>query len=256
MVVALVGGVLPAAAAVVGGFLLANYYFTPPFHTFTIHEGENLLALLVYVAAAGIVAVLVDRVGRSRLQASRSRAEAEALAALAGAMAVPGALREMLGQVRATFGVRCAALLHEGLDGWTRAGRVGCRPAHRPGRRRRLPRARRWPRPRPRRRVAVGRRPAGAERVRRPARRRRRVATPPGRGRQGHRARPRQRPARRPAAGGVARPAHPAGGDQGGDLEPAPGGDRLAAGDREPSSRRRSSRRPTGSPPSSGTCST
>jgi two-component system sensor histidine kinase KdpD len=25
----------------------------------------------------------------------------------------------MLGQVRATFGVRCAALLHEGLDGWT-----------------------------------------------------------------------------------------------------------------------------------------
>ena len=119
MVVALVGGVLPAAAAVVGGFLLANYYFTPPFDTFTIHEGENLLALLVYVAAAGIVAVLVDRVGRSRLQASRSRAEAEALAALAGAMAVPGALREMLGQVRATFGVRCAALLHEGLDGWT-----------------------------------------------------------------------------------------------------------------------------------------
>ena len=133
MVVALVGGVLPAAAAVVGGFLLANYYFTPPFHTFTIHEGENLLALLVYAVAAGIVAVLVDRVGRSRLQASRSRAEAEALAALAGAMAVPGALREMLGQVRATFGVRSAALLHEGLDGWSRPGRLGCRPAHRAG---------------------------------------------------------------------------------------------------------------------------
>jgi two-component system sensor histidine kinase KdpD len=118
MVVALVGGVLPAAAAVVGGFLLANYYFTPPLYQFTIHEGENLLALVVYAVAAGIVALLVDRVGRSHLQAARSRSEAEALAALAGAMAVPGSLREMLGQVRATFGFRSAALLHEGLDGW------------------------------------------------------------------------------------------------------------------------------------------
>ena len=32
MVVALVGGVLPAVVAVVGGFLLANWYFTPPFY--------------------------------------------------------------------------------------------------------------------------------------------------------------------------------------------------------------------------------
>ena len=33
MVVALVGGVLPAAAAVIGGFLLANCCFTPPYYT-------------------------------------------------------------------------------------------------------------------------------------------------------------------------------------------------------------------------------
>jgi two-component system, OmpR family, sensor histidine kinase KdpD len=133
MVVALVGGVLPAAAAVVGGFLLANYYFTPPLYEFTIHEGENLLALVVYAVAAGIVAVLVDRVGRSRLQASRSRSEAEALAALAGAMAVPGGLREMLGQVRATFGFRSAALLHQGLDGWAVQVASGSDPPSGPG---------------------------------------------------------------------------------------------------------------------------
>ncbi len=45
MVVALVGGVLPALAAVVVGFLLANWYFTPPFYVFTITDGENVLAL-------------------------------------------------------------------------------------------------------------------------------------------------------------------------------------------------------------------
>jgi two-component system sensor histidine kinase KdpD len=119
MVVALVGGAMPATAAVLVGSLLANYYFTDPQRRFTIHETENVVALVVYVLAAGIVAVLVDRVGRSRLQAGRAGAEAEALAALAGAMAVPGSLREMLGQVRATFGFRSAALLHDGLDGWT-----------------------------------------------------------------------------------------------------------------------------------------
>ena len=79
MVVALVGGALPAVVAVIGGFLLANWFFTPPYYQFTIAEGENLLALLVYVFAAGTVAVLVDRVGRSRVRAARSQAEAEAL---------------------------------------------------------------------------------------------------------------------------------------------------------------------------------
>ena len=113
MVVALVGGVLPAAAAVVGGMLLANWYFTPPFYELTIHEGENLLALIVFVVAAGMVAVLVDRVGRSRLQAGRARAEDEALAALAGSLTRPGSLAEMLGQVRLTFGFRWAALLQQ-----------------------------------------------------------------------------------------------------------------------------------------------
>ena len=73
MVVALVGGVLPAVVAVIGGFLLANWYFTPPYYQLTIAEGENLLALVVYVFAAGIVAVLVDRVGRSRMPRPRAR---------------------------------------------------------------------------------------------------------------------------------------------------------------------------------------
>ena len=128
MVVALVGGVLPAAAAVIGGSLLANYYFTPPFYEFTIHEGENLFALIVYVVAAGIVAVLVDRVGRSRLQAGRARAEAEALAALAGSLARPGSLSEMLGQVRATFGFRTAALLRREAGGWAVVAESGADP--------------------------------------------------------------------------------------------------------------------------------
>ena len=133
MVVALVGGVLPAAAAVIGGMLLANWYFTPPFYEFTIHEGENLLALLVFVVAAGIVAVLVDRVGRSRLQAGRARAEAEALAALAGSLARPGSLSEMLGQLRLTFGFRSRRVAATRSRGsWTVVAASGVEPPQEP----------------------------------------------------------------------------------------------------------------------------
>jgi len=128
MVVALVGGALPATAAVIAGSLLANYFFTAPQGRFTIHEAENVVALIVFVIAAAIVAVLVDRVGRARLQARRSHAEAEALAALAGAMVTPGSVTEMLGQVRTTFGVRCAALLRREPDGWRIQAAAGAAP--------------------------------------------------------------------------------------------------------------------------------
>jgi two-component system sensor histidine kinase KdpD len=118
MVVALVGGALPAGVAVLGGFLLANWYFTPPFHQLTITDGDNALALVVYALAAGIVALLVDRVGRSRLRATRLQAEAEALASLAGSLARSGAVGDMLGQLRTTFGFRAAALLARASGGW------------------------------------------------------------------------------------------------------------------------------------------
>jgi two-component system sensor histidine kinase KdpD len=110
MGIALVGGVFPALGTVLAGFLLANWYFTPPYYRFTIAEAENVLALAVYAASAGIVSVLVDRVGRSRLDAARARAEAEAMAVLAGSLTHAEALPELVAHLRTTFGMRMAAL--------------------------------------------------------------------------------------------------------------------------------------------------
>ena len=56
VVVAAIGGLLPALVAAVSGSLLANFYFTPPIHTFTIEQGENL---------PGVVFVIPRRRGRS-----------------------------------------------------------------------------------------------------------------------------------------------------------------------------------------------
>jgi two-component system sensor histidine kinase KdpD len=121
MGIALVGGVFPALGAVLAGFLLANWYFTPPYYRFTIAEAENVLALAVYVASAGIVSVLVDRVGRSRLDAARARAEAEAMAALAGSLTHAQALPELVAHLRTTFGMRMAALYRRDEEGATGA---------------------------------------------------------------------------------------------------------------------------------------
>jgi two-component system sensor histidine kinase KdpD len=128
MLVAVVGGLLPALAAGLAAFLLANWFFTPPYYEFTIHEGENLIALVVFLMATGLVAVLVDRVGRMRLRAGRARAEAEALAAVAGSGAQPDSLAAVLDQVRAPFGFRSAALLQRDGDGWIPLAVSGTQP--------------------------------------------------------------------------------------------------------------------------------
>jgi two-component system sensor histidine kinase KdpD len=60
VVVAVVGGFVPAAVTAVGTFLLANWYFTPPFHRFGIAKQADLLALVVFIAVAGVVSALVD----------------------------------------------------------------------------------------------------------------------------------------------------------------------------------------------------
>jgi two-component system, OmpR family, sensor histidine kinase KdpD len=134
MVVALVGGVWPSAFAVLAGFLIASYWFTPPFRQAAIRSVENLVALVVFVVAAGMVAVLVDRVGRSRLQASRARAEAEALAVLAGSLAGSASLADLLDQVRAAFGFRAAALLTDRNGRWEVQVASGAEPPIEPDR--------------------------------------------------------------------------------------------------------------------------
>ena len=121
MTVALVGGAFPALATVVGGFLLADYYFTEPLYDLKIGNTEVVVSLVVYLLAAGLVAVLVDRLGRTRLRAGRSRAEAEAMAALAGSLAEAEALPGLVAHLRTTFGMRNAALFRRepvpGTDG-------------------------------------------------------------------------------------------------------------------------------------------
>jgi two-component system sensor histidine kinase KdpD len=116
--VAVVGGFWPAVLAAVAASSLLNWYFTPPLHTFTIEQPQNLLALLLFVTVAVTVSSVVHLAARRAIQAARSGEEAACLLALAqtvlgGADTPAGVLDHLTG----TLGGR-AELLEQAGGHW------------------------------------------------------------------------------------------------------------------------------------------
>ncbi|WP_027346111.1 DUF4118 domain-containing protein [Hamadaea tsunoensis] len=145
VLIGLVGGIWPAVAAAVAGFLLLNYYFTPPVHEWTINETENLLALLVFLLVAVAVSLTVDLAARRTREAARARAEAETLSTVAGSvLRGERPLPALLEQLRETFALASVTLLERRPDTprspdlrrdpakWLVAASVGGRPAFSP----------------------------------------------------------------------------------------------------------------------------
>ncbi|HVW32207.1 MAG TPA: DUF4118 domain-containing protein, partial [Acidimicrobiia bacterium] len=123
---AAVGGGGPALAAATLGFGLANWFFTPPLHNWTIAEPQSLLALVVYLVVAGVVSWFVATVARRSAEVAQARAEAETLARVAGASADEDPLGPLAGQLLAAFGQEAVAVLR-------RAGGPGDGAAAEPG---------------------------------------------------------------------------------------------------------------------------
>jgi two-component system sensor histidine kinase KdpD len=126
--VAVVGGFWPAVAAAVSASLLLNWFFTPPVHTFTIEDPQNMLALLLFITVAVTVSSVVHLAARRAGQAARSREDAAALLELAqtvlGGADTPGAI---LDHLTATWGG--SAELAELVNGqWVRVAASGTAP--------------------------------------------------------------------------------------------------------------------------------
>jgi two-component system sensor histidine kinase KdpD len=132
--VAALGGLWPALVAAVAASLLANYYFAPPIHTWTVTEAENVFGIAVFVLVAVVVSVLVDREARLRSQAQRGRAEAEALARLAGwLLREEDPLPDLVEHLRSTFGLTSVSVLRGSSEGWTVEASAGPSPPSDPG---------------------------------------------------------------------------------------------------------------------------
>jgi two-component system, OmpR family, sensor histidine kinase KdpD len=111
VVVAALGGLVPAMTAALAGFLVVNRLFTPPIHTWTIARAENLVALVVFLIVAGVVSSFVSAAARRTAEAARAAAEAETLAGLAGTVAEPDPLPVLVDHLRRAFGLGGVALL-------------------------------------------------------------------------------------------------------------------------------------------------
>ncbi|WP_132192487.1 MULTISPECIES: DUF4118 domain-containing protein [Kribbella] len=111
VLVAVIGGILPAIVAAVLSVLLANYFFTPPFHTLFVEQRDSVVALIVFVLVALTVSVTVDLAARRRVAAVRSRMEAQMLSDLAAQPVTERSLKGVLEQVRDTFAMTSVALL-------------------------------------------------------------------------------------------------------------------------------------------------
>ncbi|GAA3290768.1 sensor histidine kinase KdpD [Dactylosporangium vinaceum] len=132
---ALVGGLLPALLCAVGGFLLLNWFFTPPLFQFTIAERENVFALVAFVFVAVAVSSVVDRAARRAREAARASAEAQTLATLAGSVLHgDNPLEALLERVRESFGLTSVTLLERAAvhESWRIAATVGGPPCTSP----------------------------------------------------------------------------------------------------------------------------
>ena len=131
--VAAIGGLRPAILAAVASSLLINWFLTPPIYTWTIAEPEHLFGILVFVLVATVVSVLVDRAARLRADAQRGRAEAEALARLAGwLLSEDDPLPNLVEHLRTTFGLSAVSVVRRDGDDWRVEATSGADPPQHP----------------------------------------------------------------------------------------------------------------------------
>jgi two-component system sensor histidine kinase KdpD len=114
LIVALLGGVAPAALSALLSGLLLNYFLVVPRYSFTIAEPDSAITVVVLLAVAVAVAALVDGAASRAREARRASQEAELLALFAGSVLRGADLTTLLERVRETYSQRAVSLLRDG----------------------------------------------------------------------------------------------------------------------------------------------
>jgi two-component system, OmpR family, sensor histidine kinase KdpD len=107
--VAVLFGLAYALLVSVASMLVFNWFFLEPTHTFQLSDGENWVALAVYLVTALVVSALAARSRARAAEAERRAHEATLLAGVAGSLLesdhVQNELRGISDRVAATLGV-------------------------------------------------------------------------------------------------------------------------------------------------------
>jgi two-component system sensor histidine kinase KdpD len=97
--VALLFGLEYAVPVSIASMLAFNWFFLPPRHTFRLSDGENWVALAVYLATAIVVSGLAARSRRRRAEAEQRAQEAALLAEVAGMLLESDHVQNELGGI-------------------------------------------------------------------------------------------------------------------------------------------------------------
>ncbi len=124
---ALTGGIRPAAAATVIGFLAADFFFTTPYYSLRINHAIDVVGLIVFACVAATTGLLVDVLTRRGIQSAHSQAEADSLARLtARALALgPDTRQQMAAAIRRTFDLDAVAMFQPDGEGWQMTAAAG-----------------------------------------------------------------------------------------------------------------------------------
>jgi two-component system sensor histidine kinase KdpD len=120
LLVAISFGIWPAIYASVLSFLVFNFFFIEPIHTFTIAEPYELLALVIFLIVAVITSALAGRVrGQARISASRARAMRrlyDFTRRLSGLAALDAVAEGAASEIHASLGRATVIMLAHGDD--------------------------------------------------------------------------------------------------------------------------------------------
>ncbi len=128
VIIAAVGGLVVAIPSAIFAAGLTNWFFVRPLHTFEISQGEQLLALAVFLVVAIAVSGAIEVASRRGRAVALAATQAETLSSLAG----PGlrddeSLHGVLERAREVFGMESVALIARDVpsDTWSDVDRAG-----------------------------------------------------------------------------------------------------------------------------------
>ena len=129
-----IGGAPPAVVTAVAGFLLANWFFTPPAQTWTIASPDDLFSLFAFLVVSLTVGLLVGYSSRRNAQARRARAQAEALAATTTISHPVFATDQdaLLRRVRDALSLEAVSMIRRSAEGWETLAWEGSRELETP----------------------------------------------------------------------------------------------------------------------------
>jgi two-component system sensor histidine kinase KdpD len=117
--IASVAGAAVGLASALVAFGLSNYYFTEPKRTLRVADPDQLLALVVFLAVAAVVSTMVAVASRRSGEATRARAETEALARSTASLVTDSdPVRAVLEHLRLALAASSARLETRSGDDW------------------------------------------------------------------------------------------------------------------------------------------